>query len=241
MSRPRPVASVPGFLAAAILAAVAFATAAPAQDTPDGQAKPPARRGLGGLLDRAGDRLRDEAMKRIDTNGDGRIDDVERARATDALKKKGVDLQGQLWQFMLRRYDADKDGTLDETERKTALDEAMKQLEQNGPMVKSTILGMVHQRFDTDRDGTLGIAELKAARDELTDRLLRAAPTATVPAAPSAGRDAADGEARRRSILDHFDDDGDGVLDDAERARAREELRRLSDDLGADEATPADR
>jgi len=241
MSRPRPAASVPGFLTAAILAAVAFATAASAQDTPDGQAKPPARRGLGGLLDRAGDRLRDEAMKRIDTNGDGRIDDAERARAADALKKKGVDLQGQLWQFMLRRYDADKDGTLDEAERKTALDEAMKQLEQNGPMVKSTILGMVHQRFDTDRDGRLGIGELKAARDELTDRLLRAAPATTAPASSSPAREAADGEARRRAILDHFDDDGDGVLDAAERTRAREELQRLSDDLRADEAAPADR
>ncbi|MFM7075443.1 MAG: hypothetical protein ACKO3G_05170 [Planctomycetaceae bacterium] len=200
----------------------------------------PARKGLGGLLGKAADRLKEEAMKRFDANGDGTLDEAEQAEALEAMKKKGGDLQAQLKQFMLRRFDADKDGTLDEKERTAALEELGKQLEKNGPMVKNTILGMVHKRFDADGDGRLEGKELEAARDELTKRLLQGA-GGTGPQAPPdpALRRRQAEEARKKEMLDRFDADGDGRLDEAERAKAKEDLERLFDDFDAKVPAPA--
>lgn len=220
-------------LAAALIASLAVAL--PAQE----QAAP-ARKGLGGLLGKAADRLKEEAMKHFDANGDGTLDEAEQAEALEAMKKKGGDLQAQLKQFMLRRFDADKDGTLDEKERTAALEELGKQLEKNGPMVKNTILGMVHKRFDADGDGRLEGKELEAARDELTKRLLQGAGGTASQAAPDpALRRRQAEEARKKEMLDRFDADGDGRLDEAERAKAKEDLERLFDDLDAKVPAPA--
>jgi len=145
----------------------------------------PARKGLGNLLGKAADRLKEEAMKRFDKNGDGRLDDEERAEALREMKKKGGEIQGQLRQFMLRRFDADGNGTLDPAERKTAFDETMKQLEENGPMVKNTVLGFVHKRFDVNGNGTLDKEELAVARDELTKRIIEGIPMSDAEAKPS--------------------------------------------------------
>ncbi len=200
----------------------------------------PARKGLGGLLGKAADRLKEEAMKRFDANGDGTLDEAEQAEALEAMKKKGGDLQAQLKQFMLRRFDADKDGTLDEKERTAALEELGKQLEKNGPMVKNTILGMVHKRFDADGDGRLEGKELEAARDELTKRLLQGAGGTGLQAPPDpALRRRQAEEARKKEMLDRFDADGDGRLDEAERAKAKEDLERLFDDFDAKVPAPA--
>jgi Ca2+-binding EF-hand superfamily protein len=152
----------------------------------------PTRKGLGGLLGKAADRLKEEAMKRFDKNGDGRLDDEERAEALREMKKKGGEVQGQLRQFMLRRFDADGDGTLDPAERKTAFDETMKQLEENGPMVKNTVLGFVHRRFDANGDGTLDKDELAVARDELTKRIVEGIPMSDAPTKPSKSIDPID-------------------------------------------------
>ncbi len=165
---------------AALAATFALALPAAAQSDPE-----PARKGLGNLLGKAADRLKEEAMKRFDKNGDGRLDDDERAEALEAMKKKGGEIQGQLRQFMLRRFDADGNGTLDTDERKTAFDETMKQLEENGPMVKNTVLGFVHRRFDANGDGTLDKVEMGVARDELTKRIIEGIPPGDAPTKPS--------------------------------------------------------
>jgi len=167
-------------LLAALVTTLVLALPAAAQTDAE-----PARKGFGGLLGKAADRLKDEAMKRFDKNGDGRLDDEERAEALEAMKKKGGEIQGQLRQFMLRRFDADGNGTLDPAERKTAFDETMKQLEENGPMVKNTVLGFVHKRFDTNGDGTLDKEELAAARGELTKRIIEGIQTGDAPTKPS--------------------------------------------------------
>lgn len=196
----------------------------------------PARKGLGRLLGKAADRVKEEAMKRFDANGDGTLDDAERAAAMDALKKKGGEMQAQVQQFLLRRFDADKDGTLDETERKAAFDETMKQLDQNGPMVKNTVLGMVHRRFDTDGNGKLDDKELGAAREEVLKRIMQGIgesdAAAPPPGDPARRRTPAEA-ARKQDLLDRFDADGDGKLDDAERTKAREDLEKLLDDVSA--------
>jgi len=191
--------------------------------------------GLGGLLGKAADRLKDETMKRFDKNGDGRLDDDERAEALREMKKKGGEIQGQLRQFMLRRFDADANGTLDEGERKTAFDEMMKQLEENGPMVKNTVLGFVHKRFDANGDGTLDKTELGVAREELTRRIVQGlavndAPTK--PIDPAARRKQAEA-ASRQEMLDRYDADGNGSLDDKEREAAKADLKRRYEELDA--------
>ena len=182
---PRPFSP----LVAALVTTLALALPAAAQSDAE-----PARKGLGGLLGKAADRLKEEAMKRFDKNGDGRLDDEERAEALREMKKKGGEIQGQLRQFKIRRFDADGNGTLDPAERKTAFDETMKQLEENGPMVKNTVLGFVHNRFDANGDGTLDKDELAVARAELTKRIIEGIPPGDAQTKPSKSIDPVDGK-----------------------------------------------
>ena len=79
-------------------------------------------------------------------------------------------------------------------ERKTAFDETMKQLEENGPMVKNTVLGFVHKRFDANGDGTLDKEELAVARGELTKRIIEGIPIGDAPTKPSKPIDPVDGK-----------------------------------------------
>lgn len=234
MHRPRVKSPAAIARCVACVSVALMASVLPAQEGDE-----PARKGLGRLLGKAADRVKEEAMKRFDTNGDGTLDDAERAAAMDALKKKGGEMQAQLRQFMLRRFDADKDGTLDETERKAAFDETMKQLEQNGPMVKNTILGMVHRRFDADGDGKLDEKELGTAREELLKRIVQGvAGGDPAPVDPAVRRKQAE-EARKKEMLDRFDTDGDGTLDEGERERAKAELKKLYDEFDANLPAPA--
>jgi len=200
-----------------------------------------ARKGFGGLLGKAADRLKEEAMKRFDKNGDGRLDDEERAEALLEMKKKGGEIQGQLRQFMLRRFDADGNGTLEPAERKTAFDETMKQLEENGPLVKTTVLGFVHKRFDTNGDGSLDKDELGVARDELTKRIIEGIPMGDAPTKPidPVARKKQAEEQRKQEMLDRFDADGNGTLDEREREAAKSELKKRYDELDAAAAADA--
>ena len=229
MPRPLP-------LLVALVTTLALALPAAAQT----DAEPP-RKGLGNLLGKAADRLKDEAMKRFDKNGDGRLDDEERAEALEAMKKKGGEIQGQLRQFMLRTYDADGNGTLEPAERKIAFDETMKQLEENGPLVKNTVLGFVHKRFDTNGDGSLDKVELGVARDELTKRIIEGIPMGDAPTKPidPVARKKQAEEQRKAEMLDRFDADGNGTLDEREREAAKAELKKRYDDLDAAAAADA--
>ena len=223
-------------LGAVIVTTIALALPAAAQTDAE-----PARKGLGNLLGKAADRLKDEAMKRFDKNGDGRLDDEERAEAVREMKKKGGEIQGQLRQFMLRTYDADGNGTLEPAERKIAFDETMKQLEENGPLVKNTVLGLVHKRFDTNGDGSLDKVELGGARDELTKRIIEGIPMGDAPTKPidPVARKKQAEEQRKAEMLDRFDADGNGTLDEREREAAKAELKKRYDDLDAAAAADA--
>ena len=169
-------------------------------------------------------------MKRFDRNGDGRLDDGERAEALDTLKKKGGDLEGQVRAFLVTRYDADGNGSLDEAERKVALDDVLQQVERNGPLVKSTILGAAVRRFDIDGNGTLDAGERAALGDEVARQWLGQP-------AGEASR-VASRDDLRKTLLSRFDADRDGRLDAAERASARTEIESILD--AAAGATPSD-
>lgn len=203
---------------------------APPATSPPAAAPPEApRRGLGGLLDRAGDRLRAEAMKRFDRNGDGRLDEAERAEALDGLKKKGGDLEAQARALLLARFDADSSGSLDDTERKAALAEIMTQVERNGPLMKSTILGAAVRRFDIDGNGTLDAGERSALGDEVARRWL--GQPAGEPGPRGVSR-----ETLRTALLDRFDTDHDGRFDATERSAAVAEIEAILGEASAGEA-----
>jgi Ca2+-binding EF-hand superfamily protein len=161
-------------------------------------------------------------MKRFDRDGDGRLDDAERAEALDTLKQKGGDLEGQARALLLARFDADSSGTLGDAERKTALTEIMTQVERNGPLVKSTILGAAVRRFDIDGNGTLDAGERAALGDEVARRWLGQ------PAGEPARR-VVTREALRKTLLDRFDTDQDGRFDATERSAAVAEIESILD------------
>lgn len=61
-------------------------------------------------------KAREEMLKRFDANGDGKLDETERAAARAAHPKAGKKAE----QRLLERFDANKDGKLDETEMAAA-------------------------------------------------------------------------------------------------------------------------
>ena len=95
-------------------------------------------RGLGGKADEMqpragmpGGRLPAEALKRFDANGDGQLDESERAEMRQTLG----DRLAQNPQ-VIRRFDKNGDGKLDESERAAARD-AMQQRMKAGPAGKA--------------------------------------------------------------------------------------------------------
>ncbi len=71
------------------------------------------------LSDEQKQRLKEGAMKRFDKNGDGKLDDAEKAEAKAARE--------QMREEALKRFDKDGDGKLNDAERAEAR-EAMKKL-----------------------------------------------------------------------------------------------------------------
>jgi len=89
-----------------------------------------------------------ELIKRFDQNGDGRLDDAERAEAEKARelieKNRGA---GKFREQLRRRFDQDGDGRLDDRERAAAEKFHAEQV----------------KKFDRDGDGQLNDAEREAA------------------------------------------------------------------------------
>jgi len=69
-------------------------------------------------------------MERFDQNGDGKLDEAERAKAHEAREKK-AGLTGahgdEMRKKAMERFDANKDGKLDDQERSKAQEEFLKQ------------------------------------------------------------------------------------------------------------------
>lgn len=123
-----------------ILTATLFAVPAraqqemPAADTPDKLAGPMKKN-------------YQELIKRHDKNGDGRLDEEEKAAAHAAMRKEGGGGQGDRRKQLLKRFDKNGDGRLDDTERAAAEKFRAKQL----------------KKFDQDGDGQLSDAEREVA------------------------------------------------------------------------------
>jgi hypothetical protein len=91
-----------------------------------------------------GDGHKKEMIQKFDANGDGALDDAERAQLGAAFKAKRAEHRAR----MLAQYDANQDGSLDSAER-TAMREAK--------------LAERFAKLDKNGDGAVTLEEFKAA------------------------------------------------------------------------------
>ncbi len=82
-------------------------------------------------------------LQKYDTNGDGKLDDTERAAMKADFAAKRAEKKAQ----MLAKYDTNKNGKLDPAERKVMRDDK---------------LTARFEKLDTNHDGQVSIAEFKA-------------------------------------------------------------------------------
>lgn len=186
------------------------------------------RRGQG--VDRA------QILKQFDANGDGRLDEAERAKAKAAFanRKKQGDRPGQgkagkgrpgqkrpgqaaaggdrpNFQQLIKQFDKDGDGKLSEQERAAAREQMAKLRRGQAGNDARRIPEQALKRFDKDGDGKLNEAERAAAakaREEFMKKKGKA----------GAGRPNGQGRPDMKEILAKFDKDGDGKLSETERA-----------------------
>ena len=100
--------------------------------------------------------LQADILKRFDKNGDGKLDEDEKAAAKEYNREETAGRQGKarekLGKKALEKFDKNGDGKLDEAERA----EAAKAIENDPRLVR---------RFDKDGDGKLNDAEKAEARE----------------------------------------------------------------------------
>lgn len=157
-------------------------------------------------------RKADELLKRFDKNGDGRLDDDERADAKDVMMQDQLDRQmarinasqggGERFRAQaLALFDANKDGRLDDDERAEA--QKFAEARQDPLSARDELT----KRFDRNKDGSLDAEERKEADAFLVE--LRAY-----------------GASRMRDgLLRQFDRNADGKLDDQEMMALEQSVR----------------
>lgn len=156
----------------------------------------------GAMADKGANRA-EEMLKRYDKNGDGKIDDDERAEAKEVMMKDQIERQmgranalpGGLEPFRaqtLELFDKNRDGRLDETERAAA--QKFVAIRDEAAVNASQLT----KQFDKNSDGTIDATE-QAAIDNFI-RELRTLGTSNV----------------RAELLRMFDRNSDGKIDDEE-------------------------
>ena len=111
------------------------------------QADPEGRRGRRGMPPK----LREKLLEKFDANGDGHLDETERAAAKSAMQAKRAERKQQI----LAEFDVDGDGQLN-AEEKAAAKEAFK--------------AKMKERFDENGDGELDEDERRAMKRAMQHR-----------------------------------------------------------------------
>ena len=145
-------------------------------------------------------------LEKFDTDGDGQLNDAERAAAREALKQRIAEEK----QKFLEKWDKDGDGVLSDAEKAAAKEAFEGRIRQQFQERRQEFI----KKWDTDGDGKLSEEERKAALDSLPEDKRQEI------------------IARHQKALEEFDTDGDGKLNEQERAAARETIReRIKDRL----------
>lgn len=152
----------------------------------------------GGIFAGMDPATRIQLMKQFDKDGDGRLNEQERAAAREALKDKSADLE-QLKKNhakdVIKKFDVDGDGKLDQTELSAFLDEQRKLFDKQRkhipPRRNFKPSKEMLAKFDKNGDGKLDGNERRAMFQHA--------------------------RAKREALIKKYDADGDGKLSDAER------------------------
>ncbi|MEZ6112126.1 MAG: EF-hand domain-containing protein [Pirellulaceae bacterium] len=184
--------------------------------------------------DKGGD-LRAQLMKRFDKNGDGQLDESERAAAREAyLKQRGQgDAAGRPAgmpnrEELLKRFDTDGDGRLSDDERTEAMQAMRRFRGPAGNPAGGAPAGMpsreeITKRFDKNGDGQLDEAERTEMRQAMQARFRNGAGQGNGfgIAANQPPRNRLD----RQQLVERYDTNGNGRLDADEREKAIAEMR----------------
>lgn len=177
-----------------------------------------------------------ELMRRFDLDGDGNLDDAERAATKEAMKREKIDLPvagttatpdtpKAKWREMLAQFDKNKDGRLDNEERAAARKMAAERGFGPGEDARAELL----KRFDTNGNGRLDEDERAAIPERLRKRIAMMAGSAK-PDRETAKQEASLEDGLRAAVagnpalLKKFDEDKDGNLNDREWAVARKKM-----------------
>lgn len=156
-----------------------------------------------GAMSAKGTKRADEVLKRYDKNGDGKIDDDERAEAKEVMMKDQIDRQmgranalpGGLESFRaqtLELFDKNRDGRLDEAERAAA--QKFVAIRDEAAVNASQLA----KQFDKNGDGTIDATEQAALENFI--RELRSLGSSNA----------------RAELLRMFDRNSDGKIDNEE-------------------------
>ncbi|HYC71071.1 MAG TPA: hypothetical protein VEB66_07695 [Opitutaceae bacterium] len=156
-------------LSLSLLASLAGAAAAWAEKVPGTPLPAPAPAEGGGWGNREGVRPGAELMKRFDRNGDGKLDEAERAALRGEVAKMDAKRpDGALRGEILARFDRDGDGRLNEAER-AEFEQARAALLKQGAS-GARMRNRAIKEFDRDGDGKLSAGEEAAARAAMQNR-----------------------------------------------------------------------
>lgn len=176
-----------------------------------------------------------QIMKQFDKDGDGQLNESERKTVGEFMAKRGAagDATGrrpgaegaQIPAEVLKRFDKDGDGKLNEEERQAAAKAREEMMKRTGDTAGRPGQGMMSReeltkKFDKNGDGKLDETEQAAAREAVAKfREQRGVASAPGNAEPRESR------VDKKELLEKFDADGDGKLNDEERAKAVAEFK----------------
>lgn len=143
--------------------------------------------------------MRRHMLKEFGANGDGHLDETERAAAKESMRARHQERREMFKARLLERFDANGDGELDESERAEAKqavrDHGPRRFGKRGHRPPRELV----KRFDENADGRLDDNERAALRAHL--------------------------EQKKAELIERFDTDGNGKLEGEEREAIRAFMR----------------
>ena len=173
-------------------AAAALPLASAAQDAPRQNRRSDENMAIFSQMDPA---MRIQLMREYDKDGDGRLNEEERAEAVKSIKGKMADLQQMRLKHaegVIKKYDKDGDGKLDAGELSEFLEEQRQMFARSrGQRQARQVPADILAKYDKDGDGKLSRQERQQMHNDMV--------------------------AKRQALIKKYDKDGDGKLSDAEK------------------------